>query len=169
MTTTGLIQQLAEDQKALVNGALSGLGLSDLRSVSLTATPEVLLAPDTVEDAISRRVTTLLAGWLRRESWAGTVEEGDPGRDEAGVLLEGEWALTETESLSLFYDGRNWRLITLTEGASEGTGTPALREDVEMIGRDGRVLGYAVYWGAPDGDPSAIRRIASRLVGIRES
>lgn len=162
MSGRSIMGQLADDHQALA-GALAGFGLSPLKAVKLAVTSKTFDSVAAAEEEVARELERVTAGWLRRESWAGLWHD-DPGEPSAGVLLDGEWALEGEASLSLFYDGRSWRLLKYDEAATGGV--EVLREDIRMLGHRDRWLTYAVYWGG-DQD-GVVRRVASRLTGFQE-
>ena len=157
---------------------------------ALTATRIDVRAKEmTTEQEVGQCVRDFCArfdGWLRCFSWAGRVGPSQKlPPEDAGAPLDGEWVVAqEDESRRLVYLGRSgpratvWRLVAIKEG-TEGA-TEVLRETIELLPthlastKPGNVadpslrLRYAIYWGLPDpvGDPSGIRRLAARLVGL---
>lgn len=161
------IGRLHNDHRSLTAAAgMSGFNLPELTLASLKVETTFIATVEDVEAALDRYRPGLTAGWLRRESWAGSFGT-DPGLGAAGAALEGEWVLSQKgKSASLLYDGRRFRMITFEEGA-EG-GRPVLREEAQLVGPTGDHFVYAVYWGAPADDLSDIRRLATRLLGVGE-
>lgn len=162
MTGSTVMGRLADDHLALARTSeLDGFGMLALKPVNLAVIPRILESADAVEIEVANGLERVARGWVRRESWAGLWDR-DPGRTTAGVLLEGEWALDGTASLSLIYDGRRWRLLAFEE--TDAGGVEVLREDVRLLGDDKRWLTYAVYWGSDE--TGSVRRMASRLIDV---
>jgi hypothetical protein len=165
------IQQCAQDCLSLRRGALRGYQLSDLQVVTIEVASKSYTERGEAEDAFTTQARHI--GWGRRESWAGRTPS-DPGPSK-GAPLDGEWVLSEAESARLIHAGGLWRFICFREvdpasatAAAQALRVPALRETILLIGRteEAADLRYAVYWGVADpGDPSGIRRLATRFLG----
>lgn len=167
------------DYAALQCGMLQGYAMPELTLVAIELATEVLIDRQSADAKVAAYEAKHI-GWSRRESWSGrTPLVAGGSNDEVGPPLDGEWRVSQSESVRLVYEGSLWRFITIREvndraipATNSSKRRDALKEYVHLVakpandgGRDHGFLCYAVYWGAPDpNDVSGIRRIASRFI-----
>nr|WP_294553876.1 hypothetical protein [uncultured Rhodopila sp.] len=159
MTDAGnLLEEVWQHHEALrATRALPRLRLTRLA----TPVPERIGSRADLEQRIAT-LDTAYTGWCRRESRV--VRTPCASLAEFGPPLDGEWvSLDGTTSIRLVFAGSVWQFFTLSEVPH---GDAVLREDVAMLGHDGEILRYAVYWAGRVEDPAGLRRMACRLTGL---
>jgi hypothetical protein len=174
-----LIQQLSQDH-ATLRQADAWKNLPQLKRVHLVIRePETWSEPIDVETGIAGLELKAI-GWIRRQSEVAicprAVNTLDPTAE--GLPIAGEWVIPTApseprKSAQLRYSGGLWRLNQFVEhDRSVVGGRDFLRQEALFLARKAmgyQRLHYAVYWGADEDDPAALRRVFARFTGFGTS
>ncbi len=161
-----LVQERLKDQEKKNPMWEQWPALTAMKQISLDIKSEIITD---IEELI-KHLPEQESGWMRLQSKNVLLPDHGPlsaHYEEGGYPLEGEWVDKDGISYRLNRnEPRQWMLTKYTAGQGE---LYLEQETIKLYGaRGAKTLNYKVYWSSERGDPTAMKRIASRFVGFGE-